>query len=60
MLYCYGISTKSGTSSYKIIFIKYVILKLVNQDVNKLLYLKIVNKKNKKILIIRKIIDQNN
>jgi len=30
---------------YKIIFIKYVILKLVNQDVNKLLYLKIVNKK---------------
>jgi hypothetical protein len=45
---------------YKIIFIKYVILKLVNQDVNKLLYLKIVNKKNKKILIIRKIIDQNN
>jgi len=45
---------------YKIIFIKYVILKLVNQDVNKLLYLKIVNKKNKKILIIHKIIDQNN
>ena len=32
---------------YKIIFIKYVILKLVNQDVNKLLYLKIVNKKIK-------------